>query len=68
MIRIDKEIDGMTPGIAWLKDEVTNIQYVFKPDTIYEEHKRELAAYELSTNLNVDCVRVKRYIFEGRVG
>jgi len=68
MIRIDKEIDGMTPGITWLKDEVTNIQYVFKPDTIYNEHTRELAAYEISCILNVDCVRVERYVFEGKIG
>jgi len=68
MIKIGKEIDGMTPGITWLKDEETNIQFVFKPDTIYEEHKRELAAYEISCLLNVDCVNVKSYVFEGRVG
>jgi len=68
MIRIDKEIDGMTPGITWLKDEKTNKQFVFKPDTIYEEHKRELAAYEISRLLGVDCVEVERYVLDGKVG
>ena len=64
LVKIEKEIDGMTPGIVWLQSEQTGRLYIFKPDTDKEEHIRELRATRICDILGIEHVRPVKYVLD----
>lgn len=68
LIPIDREIDGMTPGITWVEHTQTGQLYVFKPDTDKQEHEVELEVHRKFSPWGFDLVLPIKHEFHGKVG